>query len=894
MIRPFGTPAHPAYRRAVSLVCAVLAFVACGAINAAGAAALGEQCSGSKVKGLGAFLQTVAQQRWNASELGFNGSPDPTACSGKQGSGGEPSVAYTPVESAGALRHWGAEDGTLHVKGLGFLANFLGTDIAPAGPVGEEGTMLAKMKAALDSDVVVVPVTQTSIAIAANPPALPAHSPCAVPRIKARELEWVFRGAIKNWRRLGAASDRSSGGDCDQAITRIVRDESAGTTYQFKHYLGSVNPRPLACTGKPRRTWSQLQAPFGESPPNVEWPSNAECQKNERPVTTVTGPFAEGELGPLTYVAEHPGTITYGSLPEAEQWSPKLIVDVHNGAKFASPMTNEGEANCLAAQYALPPEAASGVNVDWSQAYGSNPKIGRVAKTTREAYPICTLTWAVAANDSVGLLGAGAATTVHDYLDFVVAPKGGQAAVRQSGYQDLPNAVAEAAAIAVTQIDGEIPEEEEPEEKEEPSAGTVLCKSEPTLKEGVLDCPAGEGFSGLVTGAVTPETVTTFESAAGPEASVHCTEGHFLGEFNEDGMGIFGGISGFGYGNGTEERCTSTFPEEPLTHVAFDNPPYYASRFVYTNPSAPQGFFELARKDKESPRLKIFITESSTCIYASGGLNSTVTNGSTTEVLMLGKWKLLEDSTEGACPTALVSSSHLSMTRKGLPLYIAGKAGVEEPEEKEEEPKEEEPKEEGTGTVLCKVSPTLKEGVLDCPAGEGFSGKVAGAVAPETVATFESISGPEATVTCPEGFYVGEFNEDGTSAGNGITTFEFGLKEGCSTTFPEEPEAIVSFENLPYDASQFVYTNPLEPQGVFSFAKSSEELQLRLQSGPSCVYLPHYVKGQVTNGAPTQMSVESVMKIWEGEKACPAGLAMTANLTVTQSGEGLPLYIAGE
>jgi ABC-type phosphate transport system substrate-binding protein len=893
MIRPTGLPASPSYRRGVSLVCALLAFAAIGALNAAGAAALGEQCSGSKVKGLGAFLQTVAQQRWAASELGFNGSPDPTACSGGQGSGGIPGASYIPVDSAAALRHWGAEDGTLHVKGLGFLANFLGTDIAPAGPVAEEGTMLAKMKAALGSDVVVVPVTQTSIAIAANPPALPAHPPCAVPRIKARELEEVFRGAIKNWRRLGAASDKSSGGDCDQAITRIVRDESAGTTYQFKHYLNSVNPRPLTCTGKSKRTWTDLQDPLGgASPPNIEWPRNADCQKNERPVTIVTGPVAEGELGPLTYVAKTPGTITYGSLPEAEQWTPEQVIDVHNGAKFASPATEEGEANCAAAQYGLPPEAASGVNVDWSQVYGSNPKIGKVAKG---AYPICTLTWDVAAADSVRLFGTGAATTVHDYLDFVVAPKGGQIAVKHSGYQDLPSPVAEAAAAAVAQIDGE---EEPPEEEGGP---TVLCKSEPTLKEGVLDCPAGEGFSGEVTGEVKPETVTTFESVSGPEATVICTQGLFRGEFNEDGTGIFGGVSGFSYG--VEKRCTSTFPGEPLTIATFANPAYYASKFVYTGPSAPQGFFQLARQDEAPPLLKFLLGgEASTCIYAPGALNNTVTNGSPTEMLMLGKWKLLEDSAEGACPTALASSSNLSMTRKGLPLYIAGKSGVEEPEEKEEEPKEEEPGEEkeepSAGTVLCKSEPTLTKAlVLDCPVGEGFSGKVTGTVVPETVATFEAVEGPEVNVTCPQGEYVGEFNEDGTSAGSGVTNFEFGLKEGCSTTFPEENEAVVSFENPPFDASQFTYSSSLVPQGLFTLDKSKGGPPLlRIQSSVECVYVPNFLEGSVVNGTPTVMTMQGKWKLAEEfpEEACPTLLAQTAHLTVTQFGEGLPLYMAGE
>jgi ABC-type phosphate transport system substrate-binding protein len=653
-------------RRGASFACLALLAAAFGVVNVGSASALGEQCSGSKARGLGAFLQTHAQERWASSnEAGFNGSSNPLACSGSQGTGGTPSVSYVPVSSTAALRVWGAEDGSLHEEAFGFQSHFLGTDIAPTGPVGEEGTMLSKMKAALGSDIAVVPVTQTAIAIAANPPALPAHPACAVPRISATQLQKVFSGEIKNWRQLGAASDSTLGGNCDQAITRIVRDESAGSTYQFKHYLDSVNPAALPCTGKVKRTWAQLQAPFGgESSPNVEWPRNPDCQEGDGPVTTVAGPGGEGELGPLAYVAQHPGTITYGSLPEAEQWAPKQIIDVHNGVKFASPSTNEGEANCGAAKYTRPTGWASGVNVDWSQVYGSDPNIGATAKN---AYPICTLSWDIAAADH---FTEKAATTVHDYLAFVVDKEGGQAAARHAGYRDLPSSIAKAAEAAIAHINGE---EEGEGEEEEGGTGTVLCQAEPELVEGVLDCPKGQGFSGKVTGTLMPETVATFESASGPEVTVSCPQGEYFGEFNEDGSSAGNGISSFEFG--LKEGCTTTFPEGPEAVVSFENPPFDASAFVYTSQLGPQGFFTLAKASKGQPLLRI--QSGPVCVYAPGGVfESQITNGSPTEMFVLSKWKLVEEAPEGACPTVLVSSAHLTVSRmgEGLPLYIAGKS----------------------------------------------------------------------------------------------------------------------------------------------------------------------------------------------------------------------------
>ncbi|MDQ2629365.1 MAG: substrate-binding domain-containing protein [Actinomycetota bacterium] len=658
-----GRP-RAAGRRSALFACALALLAALGALQASGASALGEQCSGSNVKGMGSFLQAYAQQRWSQGEDGFNSSSSsPLACNGSQGSGGTPEVSYVPLGSPAALRHWGAEDGAVHSEPFGFLANFIGTDIAPSGPVGEEGTMLANMKAALGSDLAVVPVTQTAIAIAAHPPALPAHQPCVVPQINNAQLEKVFSGEIKNWRKLNAASDPTLGGDCDQAITRIVREESAGTTYQFKHYLNSIDSSPLACTGNAKRTWAQLKAPFGgEAPPNLEWPRKADCQEGEGTVTTVAGSVGEGEIGPLNYVAANPGTITYGSLAEARQRAPKQIISVFNGKRAASPETSEGGANCGAAKYTLPAGWEAGVNVDWSQVYGSDPNIGEVAKN---AYPICTLTWDVAAVDH---FGEKAATTVRDYLAYVIDKEGGQRAVRQEGYADLPGPVAEAAAAAISQISGK----EEEGEEEEGGEGTVLCKAEPELVGGVLTCPKGQGFSGIkVTGAVMPETVATFTSTGGPKLSVVCPQGEYWGEFNEDGTSSGNGISSLQFGFG--EGCTTTFPEEPEAVVWFENPPYDASRFEYTQPLAPQGSFELAKLNKGPPLLVIQST--AICVYSAIHLIANVTNGNPTEIGMGGKWQIAEEAPEGACPTSLTHSARMSLTSvaEGKSLYIAGK-----------------------------------------------------------------------------------------------------------------------------------------------------------------------------------------------------------------------------
>lgn len=648
-----------AWRRCALFAAALALLGAVAAMNASGALALGPQCSGSNAKGLGAFLQTHAQERWSKGEQGFNGSANPLACSGSQGSGGTPSVSYVPVGSPAALHAWGADDGVLHT---GNTYHFLGTDIAPSGPVGEAGSMLANMKKALGSDVAVVPVTQTAIAIAAHPPTLPAHSPCLMPKITPVQLQKVFSGEIKNWRQIGTASDSSVGGDCDQAITRIVREESAGTTYQFKHFLNSINGAPLACTGKEKRTWAQLQAPFGvEASPNVQWPRNSDCQTGEGKVTAVGTGSGEGEIGALTYVAANAGTITYGSLPEAQQWASKQIVDVFNGIKYTDPATAENGANCAGAKYTRPAGWESGVNVDWSQVYGSDPNIG---ESSKNAYPICTLTWDIAAADR---FTEKQATTVHDYLAFVVAKEGGQAAVRKAGYRDLPAAIAEAANAAIAQINGN--EEEEGEEEEGGGGtGTVLCNVEPETVEGVLTCP--EPFKGeKVTGTLLPEEVAVFEATGGPKVTVTCSDARYGGSFNADGTSA-GGIYEFAFG--LEKGCSTTFPEGPEAIVSFENTPFDASAFKYAGPEGPQGFLNLAKSGGGMPLLRI--QSSTTCVYATAGLSFAVFNGSPSVLYMKGNWELVEAESE-SCPFSLVGYAPMTMTAyaEHLPLYIAGK-----------------------------------------------------------------------------------------------------------------------------------------------------------------------------------------------------------------------------
>lgn len=634
------------------LALVLLAASAGMALNASGAAALGEQCSGSSIGAQGSYLQRVAENVW---ATGFNSSGAPGACNGTQGAGGKPKVTYTTVGSGAALQGWGADDGEFHKPGIAFI----GTDAPPAGPVGEEGTQLANMKAALSSDLVVAPVAQTAIAVVAHAPALPAHEPCVVGQVTQTDLEAIFSGQLTNWRQLTTASDSEPGGDCDQAITRIVRQEGSGTTYQFKHYLDQVNPGPLECTGETQRTWAQLEPISGAKGPNVEWPRKADCQEGEGPVTVVASP-AEGSTGPLGYVQKTAGTITYAGLADAKAFAPSQIVDVYNGLEFVDPGTVSKDASCKGSEYALPAEWAEGLNVDWSQVHGSNPEIAQ-----EDAYPICTLTWVVAAADSGGVFGNKAGTTIRDYLNYAIAVKGGQEELLGNWYAALPEPIANASLLALSEIGGEGEEEE--------LGNAVLCKVPPVNEAGALRCPIEQGYEGKINGSLQTETAATFVSTAGPKGTVSCDQGFFSGEFAEDGTSLSEvGVTLLRFDD-SGESCNSTLEsfEGPVVELEVVSPSFDASKFVYLSPIAPHGSFVLA-KSEGVPRLALRGTKGK-CFYVPTFLSGQVVNGSPTRLLFSASWEL--DEAFGACPEALQQTSNFDLVRMEVeeaPIYVSG------------------------------------------------------------------------------------------------------------------------------------------------------------------------------------------------------------------------------
>jgi ABC-type phosphate transport system substrate-binding protein len=395
----------------------------------AGSAAAAPSCvtgSGSIV-GRGASLQNLAQN--NVWIPAYN-----AACS----SASKWNVAtYRGGGSGGGLSNWG-----FNGNAFGFLAvggpqtnHYIGSDDAPFAGPGQPAISAAQsaLNAAggSSSQVVVTPVLQAAVAVIITPPANCALPTAAgAPRIDNVKLEQAFDGSATTWSAIGA-----TGSGCSAQLTRAVRSDSSGTTYQFKHYLDVIDS-----SNSP--TWKSLQTAAN----NTTWPTGS--------VTPVTG---SGGGGVVSAVNATSGSIGYANLADVKAaGSPPAIVSVQNdgtgaASSWVSPVAGT-DANCTTADYtnangnpnttAAP--TSSAVNQDWSEVYGSDPDTASL----NGDYPICGLTFDIGADDATGtaVLGAAPQDVVEDFLRYVVDSSGGQAAITGSYYRALPSAIQAIAA----------------------------------------------------------------------------------------------------------------------------------------------------------------------------------------------------------------------------------------------------------------------------------------------------------------------------------------------------------------------------------------------------------------------------------------------------------------
>ncbi len=315
-------------------------------------------------------------------------------------------------------------------------------------------------------------------------------------------LEKIYTGEITTWAAALAAQGSdghdtltcTEGGEGD-TIRPVVRDDKSGTTHIFKSFLAQVPPLEKKykqeefvklpngeepCKGK--ATGAELEKEHEES-----WKETQEGCKNQRwpEAAHVLRPTESGNPGVVNEVNSTESSLGYADLAVArekgffskkgvggenkkEEKTKEFWAVIQNSAPGKTPVTfadpgskgdteKAADSNCKSSVYVaakgeeFPPLST---RFDWSKVKAEN---------VSETYPICGLTYVLAARQYFYFLekygdtakeSQEIATTVHDYLQWVVNTKtgGGGNILKNHDYEALTKTVQAEAEFGAEEI----------------------------------------------------------------------------------------------------------------------------------------------------------------------------------------------------------------------------------------------------------------------------------------------------------------------------------------------------------------------------------------------------------------------------------------------------------
>jgi hypothetical protein len=601
-------------RTVLAALCAAVALAAVAAISPspAHAAFVLNKCEGSPVTGEGSSLQKLAQANWK--EHIFD-----TEIFGGCGASA-PTVTYTTASSGCGLDAMGAGTPASECKGFsgdegewtkaGYRdgnVRFGGADFAPT-PEEEEHINNGPNGAGQPGSgkIHVIPVAGAAITVVVHFPSgcilkSPGtgtadsgvgtvnedvstggvNDPKGAPtgdlysnqtvrvHITDQKLEEIWQGHITKWGEIvpeadfvaeGAHEAGSSPSTCaGEPIYRIVREDTSGTTYNFKHFLALL---PSFNNEGGAKLWTSSSSKVGSE--NIAWPVGSK-EEPPSPVNSSTNVCEEntnhichakeGSGGSLSNaVIATSGSIGYLDLATArekgynmtpnttgepggsgfeetkndrEYWIPLEAVEppateggvgkVDPGV-FVEPTAeakahfnggNETKgANCFGAAYRNIPSKASSPNedatlADWSKAIATGGTKAAIEKAPTTAYPVCAITYDLAFDDDASVYGdtskeEAQARTVKDYLTSVVSSDG-QGDLPSFDYAALPSEIVHDAQVGVEAIGWEKTAGTggPPTPKEEPtkSTGSTTSSSSSTTTTATVVSPPSNVFS---------------------------------------------------------------------------------------------------------------------------------------------------------------------------------------------------------------------------------------------------------------------------------------------------------------------------------------------------------------------------------------------------------------
>jgi hypothetical protein len=439
-----------------------VALLAVGATSAAAAT----QCSGAGITGQGAAVMKIAEQNVWGPE--FNTSANAKACSGTQGSGGKPTVAYTSSSSGVGLESWGVAK---HAASFAPTNAFIGTE-EPPNPTDKteiEANEVTKVANSLQT----IPVAQESIVVIVHlPTGCTATNTIKKAPFPGRlvlgnvTLLKIWTGEINTWKQVDEAEaasangDSVSGSDCntETPITRVARLDSAGSTHILKKYLDLISNTAFETELATTETWGELAEGSG----NTVWPKAA----------NVVRPAKTGDGAEVSKVAETVSSIGYGGLADAR--ANTAFVPATGGpgtATFWTPIQNTGIATTKV-KYADPStdgESATTANANCAKTKYTNgtgtkfpPKStadtwNEVTTATKEKeYPICGFTYELALSkySAYPSTSEGEAITANNYLLFELETEagGGQLLIADHDYEPIPTKLLKEARAGATLV----------------------------------------------------------------------------------------------------------------------------------------------------------------------------------------------------------------------------------------------------------------------------------------------------------------------------------------------------------------------------------------------------------------------------------------------------------
>jgi ABC-type phosphate transport system substrate-binding protein len=441
-------------------------------------------CHGTQAAGVGASLQKVAQNGtdgnadnsgWAFSAANLNNS----VCSG-----GQFDAQNALYQALGS----GAGQAAVCVNGVSFSTNantgrnfdFAAADDPPTSTqISNANSCAAAVATPLALHT--IPVAQAAIAIVVHLPtgctiAAQDNGPTGnrFGLLNADLESAMFNGGgAATWATVLPHSG------CSGPITRAVRYDQSGTTFQTERYLSQLNGGDSATWVNASNSAQQYQNWPNHGSHIVYGGTTAENPAGTCPLSgpggTPPDPANGGQTQPADRskcngaghvaqaVLDTPGSFGYVDMATAKSkgfqypskgTSSTFWVPVqHNGtgttgATFADPNATSngyisgnatGGANCASATY-TPPGGADPTLSSWENVIGSNPSVAN--------YPACTLTYELVFNDNSRAFGDTAANdarsrSVKDYVEYLVktGTNDGQSILRSLDYDSLPPAI---------------------------------------------------------------------------------------------------------------------------------------------------------------------------------------------------------------------------------------------------------------------------------------------------------------------------------------------------------------------------------------------------------------------------------------------------------------------